>query len=107
MTHWPYKKKCEVDLMKRFKFFMIITTIIILLIGCSSDQTSSDDKKDTVKKGDKEQITISFGTWNKGTENEPNLERSLIKAFEAEYPHIKDRKSTRLNSSHVKISYAV
>lgn len=68
---------------------MIITTIIILLIGCSSDQTSSDDKKDTVKKGDKEQITISFGTWNKGTEDEPNLERSLIKAFEAEYPHIK------------------
>src|SRR5690606_40148919 len=72
-----------------FKFFMIITTIIILLIGCSSDQTSSDDKKDTEKKGDKEQITISFGTWNKGTEDELNLERSLIKAFEAEYPHIK------------------
>src|SRR5690606_39655842 len=34
-------------------------------------------------------------------------DRELRKLFERLEPHVKDRKSTRLNSSHVKISYAV
>src|SRR3989442_15999019 len=46
-------------------------------------------------------------TWQWGHDWNEGVRRSLAVVFGEAAPHSQDRKSTRLNSSHVRISYAV
>src|SRR5690554_7185826 len=48
---------------------------------------------------------LAFSQWLEKQEQLPNSARQLLKDLDSELK--KDRKSTRLNSSHVRISYAV
>ncbi len=41
------------------------------------------------QKEEQEELVLTYANWNLGTEEENNLERQMIEAFEAEYPHIK------------------
>ncbi|MGM0865464.1 MAG: ABC transporter substrate-binding protein [Bacillota bacterium] len=68
--------------MKLFKSWVAILTIIMFLIGCSSKDTLNESKED-------KEVTISYASWNVGTEEEKNIERLMIEEFEEKYPHIK------------------
>src|SRR5690625_3627534 len=87
----------------------LVTAGTLALAGCSS--SDSDGASDS---GD--EVTLTFASWL------PTQDQwqDLIAEFEEEHPNINiefdrnedyeaylDRKSTRLNSSHVAISYAV
>ncbi|WP_417899024.1 extracellular solute-binding protein [Bacillus haimaensis] len=67
--------------MKMLKSLVAISTSMMLLIGCSNDTS-------TEKLEDKKEVTISYASWNLGTEEERNLNRIMIEEFEAKYPHI-------------------
>src|SRR5690625_1307050 len=51
------------------------------------------------------EIATERANW--GTEKQTYVEQAKKEGYQAGYAHGKDRKSTRLNSSHVAISYAV
>ncbi|WP_413379439.1 ABC transporter substrate-binding protein [Alkalihalobacillus sp. 1P02AB] len=57
---------------------------IFALVGCSND----NNEEQTNTNGGEEEVTISIASWAFGTEQDRNLERVLIEAFEDEYPHI-------------------
>ncbi|RJR12305.1 extracellular solute-binding protein [Candidatus Parcubacteria bacterium] len=73
--------------MKLLKPWIAILTVFMLVVGCSND-ASNDEKKDD-KGSDKEQVTLSFASWALGTEEEQNIERLLIKAYEEANPNVK------------------
>lgn len=72
--------------MKLLKPWIAILTVFMLVVGCSND--ASNEKKDD-KASDKEQVTLTFASWALGTEEEMNIERLLIKAYEEANPKVK------------------
>src|SRR5690554_7782782 len=66
-----------------------------------SDLALSDN---TLSAGDDRSITVSASVENTGPRSGDEVVQLYVKDLEAS---ITDRKSTRLNSSHVRISYAV
>ena len=46
-----------------------------------------------------EEVTISYANWTVGTEEEENLERLMLAAFQEEYPHIKVKIDEAVNTS--------
>lgn len=76
--------------MKKILSIFAIMALLFSLVACTSDKTDNKSKEKDAKKDDKkEEVTISFASWGLGTEEEQNLDRLMIKAFEEKYPHIK------------------
>jgi multiple sugar transport system substrate-binding protein len=72
--------------MKKLILLLTVFSLYLVLSACNAEKSSDDgEKKDS---GDKEEVTISVASWRFGNEEENNLERQMIKAFEKEYPHI-------------------
>lgn len=62
--------------------------------GSSENQSAQDSGSDAGDQGQEadnngEQVTLRFASWALGTEEENNLERQMIKAFEDSHPNIK------------------
>ncbi|WP_413303283.1 ABC transporter substrate-binding protein [Bacillus sp. 1P10SD] len=74
--------------MKKVVSLLAILTLLFSLAACSSNkETNKTEGKEKAAK--KEEVTLSYANWNLGTEEEQNLERLMIKAFEEKYPNIK------------------
>jgi multiple sugar transport system substrate-binding protein len=74
--------------MKKLLSIFAVFTLLFSLAACNSaKETSGENSKE--KDNKKEEVTLSYANWNLGTEEEQNLERLMIKAFQEEYPHIK------------------
>jgi multiple sugar transport system substrate-binding protein len=71
---------------KILSIFAVLTLIFSLAACNSAKETSSAKSKE--KDSKKEEVTLSYAHWNLGTEEEQNLERLMIKAFQEKYPHI-------------------
>jgi multiple sugar transport system substrate-binding protein len=69
--------------MKMLKSLAAIMTVL-MLISCSVSNESKEEKG-----SNNEAVTISYASWNVGTNEEQNLERLMIKEFEKKYPNIK------------------
>ncbi|MFP7298882.1 ABC transporter substrate-binding protein [Neobacillus niacini] len=74
--------------MKKILSIFAVLTLIFSLAACNSAKETSGEKTKE-KAGKKEEVTLSYANWNLGTEEEQNLERLMIKAFQEKYPHIK------------------
>src|SRR5690625_5343771 len=85
---------CKMSDMKNLVGSVLVLTISLILAGCSSqdDVTLESGKPPTETDADVVKIVTSF---------------SMIEDMAADIGGEQDRKSTRLNSSHVAISYAV
>jgi multiple sugar transport system substrate-binding protein len=72
--------------MKKLILLLTVFSLSLIFSACSSEKSSNDkEKKDS---GNKDEVTISVASWRLGPEEDNNLERQMIKAFEEEYPHI-------------------
>jgi multiple sugar transport system substrate-binding protein len=76
--------------MKKLISFFLIIVLAIIMVACSNTEDSAknidnQDKQDTHQK----EVTITYASWNLGTEEENNIERRMIAAFEEKYPNIK------------------
>src|SRR5690554_7046396 len=94
--------------MKKYISIFVLVAFALLLVACNGNGNGNGN-------GNENKIALSYADWGDLEFNE-----KMIDAFEEKYPHItvelrtdiagsgeEDRKSTRLNSSHVRISYAV
>lgn len=69
--------------MKRMvKPVIAVTLAAAMLAGCSGG--SKEDKKS----GSGDKVTITYASWNLGTEEENNLERRMIAAYEEEHENV-------------------
>lgn len=59
------------------KKLMIVLLAVLMLTACGT------------KKEQKEEVVLTYANWNLGTEEENNLERQMIAAFEEKHPNIK------------------
>jgi multiple sugar transport system substrate-binding protein len=69
--------------LKKVISFLVMLTLVFTIVACGNDE--GGDKKGA---GDNEAVTIKYANWNLGTEEEMNLERLMIQAFEEEHPNI-------------------
>ncbi|MEH6993540.1 extracellular solute-binding protein [Neobacillus drentensis] len=74
--------------MKKFLAIFAVLALLFSLAACNSAKETSGEKSKE-KDSKKEEVTLSYANWNLGTEEEQNLERLMIKAFQEKYPHIK------------------
>ncbi|MCU9612682.1 extracellular solute-binding protein [Caldibacillus lycopersici] len=73
--------------MKKLVSLLIAFSFIFVMAACSGNSDEAGKKDgDTSKK--EEQVTIKYANWNLGTEEENNIERQMIAAFEEAYPNI-------------------
>jgi multiple sugar transport system substrate-binding protein len=70
--------------LKKILSLLVMLSLVFTIVACNGNEKSSG-KKDAEKK---EEVTIKYTNWNLGTEEENNLERQMIAAFEEKYPHI-------------------
>lgn len=73
--------------MKKYLSFFLIVVLAIFMVACSNKDDSAKNKDKQGAK--KEEVTITYANWNLGTEEENNIERRMIQAFQEKYPHIK------------------
>ncbi|QFT90538.1 Multiple sugar-binding protein precursor [Bacillus sp. THAF10] len=73
-------------LMKLVKPWIAILASFMLVVGCSNNNASNETNDEKSKE---DQVTIKFASWALGTEEDQNLERLMIDAFEEEHPNIK------------------
>ncbi|MBS4204532.1 ABC transporter substrate-binding protein [Lederbergia citrea] len=87
--------------MKKLFSLLAVLALVFSLVACSSaKETSKDKDKDKGNKEEKqEEVTITYANWTVGTEEENNLERLMLKAFEEKYPHIKVKIDEAVNTS--------
>ncbi|WP_172971094.1 ABC transporter substrate-binding protein [Bacillus sp. THAF10] len=72
--------------MKLVKPWIAILASFMLVVGCSNNNASNETNDEKSKE---DQVTIKFASWALGTEEDQNLERLMIDAFEEEHPNIK------------------
>ncbi|PLR99073.1 ABC transporter substrate-binding protein [Bacillus sp. T33-2] len=82
--------------MKKVLSIFAVLTLIFSLAACSDAKETSTDKKEDNEK--KEEVTLSYAHWNLGTEEEKNLERMMLEAFQEKYPHIKIELNETVNT---------
>ncbi len=75
--------------MKKILSLLASLTLLFSLAACTGNDNTEKTSKEEDKKSGGEEVTITYANWNLGTEEEQNLERLMIKAFEEKYPNIK------------------
>jgi len=84
--------------MKKLLSLLAVLALVFVMAACSSktntDPKPADNGKDkdpvTENPAEKpEEVTLTYSNWSVGTEEEENLERLMVKAFQDKYPHIK------------------
>ncbi|KIL52908.1 ABC transporter substrate-binding protein [Jeotgalibacillus campisalis] len=68
--------------MKKFWSILGVGTLSFALIACSDEESSSTEE------GSEEEVTIKVASWTFGTEEEMNLDRMMLDAFEEAHPNI-------------------
>src|SRR5699024_11602087 len=92
----------EINVKRKNIFFISILAMLMLVATACGDSSNEAGSN-----GEEEDITVEFWTMQLEQTFTDYLE-DLIDRNEEENPNVTiDRKSTRLNSSHVSISYAV
>ncbi|WP_026690544.1 ABC transporter substrate-binding protein [Alteribacter aurantiacus] len=72
--------------MKKFLTGLSVVAMASVAIGCSDNDAGGNTEGSENTEG--EPVALSFASWALGTEEELNLDRMMIDAFEEEYPHI-------------------
>lgn len=78
--------------MRRFYLFLLTISLAFVLLACSGGKDEVGTGSETEGGSEvepQEEVVIRYGNWNLGTEEEDNIERRMIEAFEEVYPHIK------------------
>lgn len=73
--------------------FAIIMALVLMSLaaGCSKSNTSNSGSSTSSNSNtaSKEVVTLKYANWNLGTEEENNIERQMIQAFNDTHPNIK------------------
>ncbi|MBS4218634.1 extracellular solute-binding protein [Bacillus sp. FJAT-49711] len=77
--------------MKKLFAIFAVLALVFTMAACSSTKDTGNEKEGNKEKAVEktENVTLSYANWALGTEEEQNLERLMIKAFEEEHPNIK------------------
>lgn len=77
--------------MKKLWSLLLALSLILVMAACSDkDETSKEQDNNKDKEDEQaEEVTITYANWNLGTEEENNIERRMIAAFQDQFPNIK------------------
>ncbi|MBS4196096.1 ABC transporter substrate-binding protein [Lederbergia citri] len=77
--------------MKKLFSILAVLALVFTVAACSNAKETGKEKENKTDKNAEKQenVTLSYANWANGTEEEQNLERLMIKEFEAENPNIK------------------
>ncbi|MCJ8009197.1 ABC transporter substrate-binding protein [Lederbergia wuyishanensis] len=78
--------------MKKLLSILAVLALMFTLVACSNSKETGkekDAKGNDAPAEKQENVTLHYANWALGTEEEQNLERLMLKAFQEEHPNIK------------------